>query len=74
MKNDFVEKVDNYIRTNYKDDIKKLNGLMCLLKSNIDNISNITKIDDFQIKYKQSKGYEEELLKVINICKNNTTS
>ncbi len=71
MENTLAEKVDSYIRTHYKNKIKEMNKLLCLFKTNIDKIENIKNIEDFEIKYNQSKGSEEELLYIINKCKNN---
>lgn len=67
-----ADKIDTYIRTNYKDDTRKKNSLICLFKTNIDKIESIEKIEDFEIKYNQSKGCEKELLEIINVCKKST--
>lgn len=36
-----LEEVDSYIRKEYKNDLKKMNRLICLLKTNYNNIENI---------------------------------
>lgn len=64
-------KVDSYIRTYYKNKIKEMNKLLCLFKTNIDKIENIKNIEDFEIKYNQSKGSEEELFILSMNVKNN---
>lgn len=71
MKNDveYIEKIDKYIRTHYKSDLKKMNGLLCLFKCNIDKIEQINKVEDFDLKFNQAKGYETELLNIINKVK-----
>ena len=67
-----LEEVDSYIRKEYKNDLKKMNGLICLLKTNYNNIENIKNPNDFKVVYKQAEGCEKELLEIINICKNST--
>lgn len=72
---ELAEKIDLYIKNNYKMDyknkenIRKMNGLICLFKTNIDNLNKIQKASDFDVRFKQAKGHEEELLNIINICK-----
>ena len=63
---ELLERIDSAIKDKYKNDIRKLNGVMCLFKTNIDNVEHISKIEDFDIKFNQSKGYEQELLDIIN--------
>lgn len=65
-----LEKVDSYIRKEYKNDLKKKNGLICLLKTNNDNIENIKKPSDLKALYRQAEGYEKELFEIINNIKN----
>lgn len=67
-----LEEVDSYIRKEYKNDLQKMNGLICLLKTNYNNIENIKNPNDFKVAYKQAEGCEKELLEIINICKNST--
>lgn len=69
-KYDLLEKVDSYIRKEYKKNLKKMNGLICLLKTNYDNIENIKSPNDFKVVYHQAEGYDKELLEIINKCKN----
>ena len=65
-----LEEVDSYIRKEYKNDLKKMNGLICLLKTNYNNIENLKNSNEFKDVYKQSKVCKKELLEIINICKN----
>ena len=65
-----LEEVDSYIRKEYKNDLKKMNGLICLLKTNYNNIETLKNPNDFKVVYKQAEGCEKELLEIINICKN----
>lgn len=66
---ELLEQIDNTIKDKYKNDTRQLNGIMCLFKTNIDNIEHISKIKDFDIKFKQAIGYEQELLDIINELK-----
>ena len=72
---ELAEKIDAYIRNNYPKDhkdreaLRKRNGLVCLFKINIDNLTNIHDVSDFDVHFNQAKGHEEELLNIINICK-----
>lgn len=66
---ELLEQIDNTIKDKYKNDTRQLNGIMCLFKTNIDNIEHISKIKGFDIKFKQAIGYEQELLDIINELK-----
>lgn len=69
-KYDLLEKVDSYIRKKYKKNLKKMNELICLLKTNYNNIENITNPNEFEIFYHQAEGCKKELFEIINKYKN----
>lgn len=71
MKNrlDFLDEIEKKIKKKYSKDMKKINALLCLFKTNIDNIENIKSEDDFKIKFKQAEGVQTELLQIINEVK-----
>lgn len=71
MKNrlDFLDKIEKKIKEKYSKDIKKMNALLCLFKTNIDNIEKIKVEKDFKVKFKQAEGVQAELLQIINEVK-----
>ena len=71
MKNnlDFLDNIERKIREKYSKDTKKMNSLICLFKTNIDNIENVKTERDFKINYKQAEGVQKDLLQIINEIK-----
>ncbi len=66
---DFLDRIERKIKEKYYNDIKKMNALLCLFKTNIDNIDNIKTEKDFKVKFKQAEGVQTELLQIISEVK-----
>lgn len=60
-----LAKIDFAIREKYKNDKKKLNGVMCLFKTNMFEIEKIKNVKDIKVKFEFSNGYQKELFEIL---------